>query len=74
MWDVYISTLSLQIYDEPKKILLVTTKILLVATKIPLVAMPRRDQWKKNSVGRNKNSVGRDEGRCRWMDAWRSKR
>jgi hypothetical protein len=26
--------------------------------------MPRRDQWKKNSVGRNKNSVGRDEGRC----------
>jgi hypothetical protein len=23
--------------------------------------MPRRDQWKKNSVGRDKNSVGRDE-------------
>jgi hypothetical protein len=43
---------------------LVATKIPLVATKILLVAMPRRDQWKKNSVGRNKNSVGRDEGRC----------
>jgi hypothetical protein len=46
------------------RIPLVAAKILLVATKILLVAMPRRDQWKKNSVGRNKNSVGRDEGRC----------
>jgi hypothetical protein len=46
------------------RIALVATKILLVAAKILLVAMPRRDQWKKNSVGRNKNSVGRDEGRC----------
>jgi hypothetical protein len=41
-----------------------TARIALVATKILLVAMPRRDQWKKNSVGRNKNSVGRNEGRC----------
>jgi hypothetical protein len=53
------------------RIALVAAKIPLVATKILLVAMPRRDQWKKNSVGRNKNSVGRnknsvgrDEGRC----------
>jgi hypothetical protein len=23
--------------------------------------MPRRNQWKKNSVGHNKNSVGRDK-------------
>jgi hypothetical protein len=46
------------------RIALVAAKILLVATKILLVAMPRRDQWKKNSVGRNKNPVGRDEGRC----------
>jgi hypothetical protein len=43
---------------------LVAAKILLVTRKILLVAMPRRDQWKKNSVGRNKNPVGRDEGRC----------
>jgi hypothetical protein len=46
------------------RIPLVAAKIPLVTAKIPLVAMPRRDQWKKNSVGRNKNSVGRDEGRC----------
>jgi hypothetical protein len=32
----------------------------LVTTKILLVAMTRRNQWKKNSVGRGKNSVGRD--------------
>jgi hypothetical protein len=44
-------------------ILLVATKILLVTRKIALVAMTRCDQWKKNSVGRSKNSVGRDEGR-----------
>jgi hypothetical protein len=38
-----------------------TLRIPLVAAKILLVAMPRRNQWKKNSVGRSKNSVGRDE-------------
>jgi hypothetical protein len=35
-------------------------QILLVTAKILLVAMPRRDQQKKNSIGRSKNSVGRD--------------
>jgi hypothetical protein len=42
-------------------LLLVAAKILLVAAKILLVAMPRRNQWKKNSVGRDKNSVGHDK-------------
>jgi hypothetical protein len=37
--------------------------------KILLVAMPRRNQWKKNSVGRDKNSVGRNEGRYIEADA-----
>jgi hypothetical protein len=46
-----------------KKIPLVTRKIPLVTRKILLVAMSRRDQWKKNSVGRNKNCIGRDKGK-----------
>jgi hypothetical protein len=65
---VALPTCTARIALVAAKILLVTTKIPLVAAKILLVAMPRRDQWNFSSVGRDKNSVGRNEGRRR---GWR---
>jgi hypothetical protein len=38
--------------------MIMTLRIPLVAAKILLVAMPRRNQWKKNSVGRDESSQG----------------